>query len=198
MSISAPCSSRCSWRARCAALCALAPAWHLARLDPLRAIHGTGAFNSRGRFGRALMAGEVALAVVVLLVAGLFYRSFSETRELDPGFHRDGVLLAAYDLGGQARQRRRRPPVRRPAAGRDAGPAGRAGRRDRDLGAARHPRPAATLVRAGGPRAGGRRPRSRAHQHRHAGLLRDDGHSAQSPARTSRHWATRTPRRRSW
>ena len=87
----------------CAALCALAPAWHLARLDPLRAIHGTGAFNSRGRFGRALMAGEVALAIVVLLVAGLFYRSFSETRELDPGFQRDGVLLAAYDLGGQAR-----------------------------------------------------------------------------------------------
>ena len=94
----------------CAALCALAPAWHLARLDPLRAIHGTGAFNSRGRFGRALMAGEVALAVVVLLVAGLFYRSFSETRELDPGFHRDGVLLAAYDLGGQVRAARRRPP----------------------------------------------------------------------------------------
>jgi predicted permease len=87
----------------CAALCALAPAWQLARLDPLRAIQGTGAFNSRGRFGRALMAGEVALAVVVLLVAGLFYRSFSETRELDPGFQRDGVLLAAYDLGGQAR-----------------------------------------------------------------------------------------------
>ncbi len=88
----------------CAALCALAPAWYLARLDPLRAIHGTGAFNSRGRFGRALMAGEVALAVVVLLVAGLFYRSFSETRELDPGFERDGVLLAAYDLGGQVRE----------------------------------------------------------------------------------------------
>ena len=87
----------------CAALCALAPAWHLARLDPLRAIHGTGGVASRGRFGRALMAGEVALAVVVLLVAGLFYRSFSETRELDPGFQREGVLLAAYDLGGQVR-----------------------------------------------------------------------------------------------
>jgi predicted permease len=86
-----------------AALCALAPAWHLARLDPLRAIQGTGGFANRSRFGRALMAGEVALAVVVLLVAGLFYRSFSETRELDPGFRREGVLLAAYDLGGQAR-----------------------------------------------------------------------------------------------
>ena len=40
------------------------------------------------------MATEVALAVVVLLVAGLFFRNFNATRGVDPGFVRDGVLLA--------------------------------------------------------------------------------------------------------
>ena len=49
------------------------------------------------------MAVEVALAVVVLLVAGTFFRSFMATRNMDPGFTRDGVLLAAYDLSGQQR-----------------------------------------------------------------------------------------------
>jgi predicted permease len=47
------------------------------------------------------MGAQVALAVIVLVAAALFYRSFSETREADPGFRREGVLLAAYDLSGR-------------------------------------------------------------------------------------------------
>jgi predicted permease len=46
----------------------------------------------------ALMGIEVGLALVVLLAAALFLRSFTETRETDPGFRREGVLLASYDL----------------------------------------------------------------------------------------------------
>jgi predicted permease len=88
----------------CAAAGGLAPAWHLARLDPLRAINGSGPPIGQRRFGRALIAAEVALATVVLLVAGLVQRSFWDTRELDPGFRRDGILLAAYDLGTQVRR----------------------------------------------------------------------------------------------
>jgi len=53
------------------------------------------------RLRNALMAVEVALAIVVLVAAGLFFRSFMETRDSDPGFRRDGVLLAAYDLSGR-------------------------------------------------------------------------------------------------
>ena len=49
------------------------------------------------------MAAEVAIALVVLLVAGVFYRRFAETEAVDPGFRIEGVLLAAYDLGGQGR-----------------------------------------------------------------------------------------------
>jgi predicted permease len=47
------------------------------------------------------MGCQVALALSVLLVAGLFLRSFRDTRDLDPGFRREGILLAAYDLGGR-------------------------------------------------------------------------------------------------
>jgi predicted permease len=47
------------------------------------------------------MAVQVGLALVVLMAAGLFLRSFGETRDADPGFKREGVLLAAYDLSGR-------------------------------------------------------------------------------------------------
>ena len=47
------------------------------------------------------MAVEVALALVVLMADALFVRSFSDTRETDPGFRREGVLLAEYDLSGR-------------------------------------------------------------------------------------------------
>ena len=40
----------------------------------------------------------VGLALVVLLAAAMFYRRFSSTRDADPGFTREGVLLAAYDF----------------------------------------------------------------------------------------------------
>ena len=46
------------------------------------------------------MAIEVALAVVVLLVAGPS-SELQSRRGVDPGFARDGVLLAAYDLTGR-------------------------------------------------------------------------------------------------
>jgi predicted permease len=47
------------------------------------------------------MGVEVALALAVLLAAALFWRSFAEGRDADPGFKRDGVLLANYDYSGR-------------------------------------------------------------------------------------------------
>jgi predicted permease len=47
------------------------------------------------------MGVQVGLAVVVLIVAGIFIRGFLETRATDPGFRREGVLLAAYDFTGR-------------------------------------------------------------------------------------------------
>lgn len=77
------------------------PAAHLARVDPLISLRAAGSTPSRSFLRTALMCFQVALAVVVLIVAGLFFRSFMETRTLDPGFRREGVLLAAYDLAGR-------------------------------------------------------------------------------------------------
>jgi predicted permease len=45
------------------------------------------------------MSIQAGLALIVLILAGLSYRSVTETRGTDPGFRREGVLLAAYDLG---------------------------------------------------------------------------------------------------
>ena len=47
------------------------------------------------------MAVEVALAIVVLVTAGLFLRTFQQSQDTDPGFRVQGVLLAAYDLAGR-------------------------------------------------------------------------------------------------
>ena len=78
-----------------------APALQLSRVDPQLTLRAGASTAPRGRLRNALMAVEVGIALVVLVVAGLFFRSFQATREADPGFRRDGVLLTAYDLSGR-------------------------------------------------------------------------------------------------
>jgi predicted permease len=85
----------------CGVAVGLPPAAQLSGVDPQLALRSGARSASRSRMRNVLMAAEVALALIVLIVAGLFYRSFTETRDIDPGFHRDGVLLAAYDLSGR-------------------------------------------------------------------------------------------------
>src|SRR4029453_13176973 len=55
----------------------------------------------RGSMRRWLMAIEASLATAVLIAAGLFLQSFRQTQSIDPGFRREGLLLAAYDLTGR-------------------------------------------------------------------------------------------------
>jgi putative ABC transport system permease protein len=84
-----------------ALLIAFAPALQLARLDPQTAMRAGARAVSRSTLRNALMGVQVTLALLVLVAAGIFFRSFSETRTLDTGFKADGVLLAAYDLTGR-------------------------------------------------------------------------------------------------
>jgi predicted permease len=88
-----------------ALLCGLvfgaAPAVELARLDPQVAIRSGPRLGRRRRMQGVLMGTEVAIALVVLVAAALFFRNFHDTRDTDPGFKREGVLLAAYDLTGR-------------------------------------------------------------------------------------------------
>ncbi|MBA2305684.1 MAG: ABC transporter permease, partial [Acidobacteria bacterium] len=79
-----------------------APALQLSRVDPQQVFRAGLKAGGRSRLRNTLMAVQVGLAIVVLLVAGLFFRSFLETQNTDPGFRRDGVLLAAYDLAGRS------------------------------------------------------------------------------------------------
>jgi predicted permease len=77
------------------------PAWQLSRVDAQTAFRTGVRTAGRSRVRDALIALQSGLAVAVLIVAGLFLRSFQETRDTDPGFVRDGVLLAAFDLSGR-------------------------------------------------------------------------------------------------
>ena len=82
----------------CGIVFGLAPALQLARLDAQHALRSTAATPRRSRLRHVLMAAEVALAVMVLVAAAIFLRNFLATRNQDPGFTREGTLLAGYDL----------------------------------------------------------------------------------------------------
>jgi predicted permease len=86
----------------CGLIVGAAPAAHLAGVDPQAALRSGSRSAGRSRLRNTLMGVEVGLALVVLLAAALFFRSFNEAHDTDPGFTREGVLLAAYDLTGRA------------------------------------------------------------------------------------------------
>jgi predicted permease len=87
----------------CGVVFGLAPAIQLSRVDPQASLRAGASAPGRSRVHDVLMAAEVALALVVLIAAGLFLKSFMETQTTDPGFRREGVLLSAYDLRGRNR-----------------------------------------------------------------------------------------------
>jgi predicted permease len=79
-----------------------APAWRIARIDPqmnLKQGRGAGA-ETRGdhRFRDVLVAGELALALVLLASAGVFLKSLSKLHDVDLGFRPHGLMTAALAL----------------------------------------------------------------------------------------------------
>jgi len=77
------------------------PAIQLARVSPKESIRTGTNIASGGGLRNIFMATEVSLALIVLFVAALFLRSFTGTKQIDPGFRREGILLAAYELVGR-------------------------------------------------------------------------------------------------
>ncbi len=53
--------------------------------------------RSRSRLLSSLVAGQAALALLLLVSAGLFARTLQNLQNVDPGFQREGVLLAGLD-----------------------------------------------------------------------------------------------------
>ncbi|HEX6049476.1 MAG TPA: ABC transporter permease [Gemmatimonadaceae bacterium] len=80
----------------------LAPAWRSARVDPQSALKvgGRGVVEGHSRFtiGKWLVAGQIALSLVLVVGAGLLLGSFRKLTTLDAGFRTDGVLFVTVNL----------------------------------------------------------------------------------------------------
>jgi putative ABC transport system permease protein len=84
------------------------PALQASRVDPGQALKEGG--KSLGGVGRRNLSGtlvitEVALAVIVLVCAGLVVRSFQKLLQVDPGFRADHLLSLKIDLPPQLYQK---------------------------------------------------------------------------------------------
>ncbi len=77
----------------------LAPALQGARrdiTDRLKA-ESAGTGRRRSRLGRVLVAGQLALSLVLLVAAGLFVRAVDRGARIDPGYERDGIATTLFD-----------------------------------------------------------------------------------------------------
>jgi putative ABC transport system permease protein len=86
-------------------VCGLAPAFAALRTsvnDTLKEGGRTGtAGGAHARLRSALVIGEIAIALVLLVGSGLLLRSFEKMRAVDLGFRPDHVLVASYSLPRQ-------------------------------------------------------------------------------------------------
>lgn len=83
-------------------LAGLMPAVHSSRANLNDALKQGGRSGTSGlqthRLRGMMVISEVALAVVALVGAALFLKSFERSRAIDPGFSPDGVALAQFDF----------------------------------------------------------------------------------------------------
>ena len=88
-----------------AILFGLVPAWKVSRPTLMETLNSGGRSGSmawgRSRFRQALVVSEVALALVALVGAALFLRSFAFAQGLDPGFESKRLFVMGFDLGSQ-------------------------------------------------------------------------------------------------
>src|SRR5262245_12709061 len=87
------------------ALCGLFPALRAGRADLVAALNEGGSATAGGRHRSRLQQGfvvtQVAVSLVLLVVAGLLLRSLRNSAAFDPGFKTDNLLLAQIDLRRQ-------------------------------------------------------------------------------------------------
>ena len=80
----------------------IAPAWHTARAGLNDALQAGGRSGSAGRHSGMLrgllVVSEVALALVAIIGAGLFARSFQLARQIHPGFDAKRMLVSSLSL----------------------------------------------------------------------------------------------------
>jgi len=83
-------------------VCGLAPAFAALRTSVNEALKQGGRTGTAGgghaRLRSALVVGEIAIALALLVASGLLLRSFEKMRAVDLGFRPDHVLTASYSL----------------------------------------------------------------------------------------------------
>jgi len=86
----------------CVLLCGTMPAWHMVHSRWFQILQEGGRSGTSGRVRQrvrsALVTGEIALAMLLLVGAGLLLRSLSEVERLDTGFEPQGLMTAAFSL----------------------------------------------------------------------------------------------------
>jgi len=86
-------------------LCGLAPAFASLRTNVNESLKEGGRTGSAGgghaRLRAALVIGEIAIALVLLVASGLLLRSFEKMRDVNLGFRPDHILSASYSLPQQ-------------------------------------------------------------------------------------------------
>lgn len=89
-----------------ALLFGIAPAWTIASAKSFELLKEGGRSatvgKSRQRLRSVLVMGEVALALVLLVGAGLFLKSLVRTQQISPGFDSRGIMTAAVSLDPRA------------------------------------------------------------------------------------------------
>ncbi|HEX5424210.1 MAG TPA: ABC transporter permease [Candidatus Acidoferrales bacterium] len=81
---------------------AAAPAWHMSHADPYDALRESGrsttASRARQRFRSFLVAGEIAMGLVLLAGTGLLLKSLARVSDVNPGFQPHGVMTGGLAL----------------------------------------------------------------------------------------------------
>jgi predicted permease len=77
----------------------MVPALSASRIDLVQALKGISGSGSRhSRLRSAFLIAQVSMSVLLLVVAGLFIRSFRSAQSIDTGFDTTNVLTASVDL----------------------------------------------------------------------------------------------------
>ncbi|MFN7921572.1 MAG: ADOP family duplicated permease [Bryobacteraceae bacterium] len=79
-------------------LAGVVPAWRAGRADPGSLITARGVFGGRGRAGRAFVPVQVALSLVLVVLAGLLSQSLQRLRSEPTGFDLDHVTIQTPPL----------------------------------------------------------------------------------------------------
>ena len=97
-------------------LCGLLPAFSVSRQNLADAIKDGGRSATsglaRGRLRNALVVAEIAIALTLLVGAGLLFKSLYRLNQVNPGFNTENILTAQFGLGGSRYVDRSYSPVR--------------------------------------------------------------------------------------